>query len=1197
MRSRDFEKVAALFLDHEYYTRHYLAGETISPISHFTSIGMKQHCNPSGRFITHDYIARVGDKSALKNPLMHFVRNEMRRLKSDSLLETAAELAAESTIFAARCLDVSDQFLQQVLSKNLFNAAFYLETYSDVAVNGVDPFLHFLFYGEAEGRFPNSHYSPRDATAVLNRASRNIPESGLFLAYAEARLQELEALASDHQGVRSTNWITPQVLEINSQSGALQVAYDSGCGFDIQINVDIPANPEAALVAPLVQSESLLTSIQLKLQDWTEDAGALHWAIQEKLERPKAVENGEGRLAREAHYDEQSKCVSIAVDRMRAPAGGRRFLRLWRESNEGKLHLLAAPFRPQYHIQRKILAAKPALGKSTPVPRSQLGNMRCAILTNDAGRRAANMENLIRKALHAQSADIFGLDAIDSLPKILSYDIVFVAIFSPRENAGEFHEIISTLNEHGVATVYVSNTTTEISRDSSEWKLMRHCHLQLHAPEPNRPHTNDREERYTDDSDGWKIVRNGARKDELSVIEKNEPPSLHDLKTQAFPLSRLPHVAIISVLYKKTGVIKSFLDAIYAQSYAGKISVVLVDDCSPDDSVSVAKSAILDGADRCPQNITLSVLENTENLGNCASRNRGIQSVDADIYSIIDCDCALNRDFVSAHVREHLTAPCEVVIGPLNLETHGDDAQQMMQELEADPDRALEAMNMQDDIQREGFVNCITRNLSVQRKWFERNGLFNLDFSYSAKPDSGFGWEDVELGYRIYASGAHVRFTPHAISLHQSHASSIPEERQICGSAKNFDKLFKLHPELELVARRWSVRTAARILEWAGRKNVDNKQLSSIADRFEGTSRQLAPFISTWGTQSRRLRIASYRWHVPHQYELHKLEHDFTLFTGAGTQFTNEWAFGQRPLRPNVQMQPVEEFRTQDFDLAILHFDENVLCPDLSNGTVPADWGDSFQWMITQSGLPCVAVCHGTPPFVGQYGANPDVIRQFQTYDEEVTRLQELLEDITVVCNSHQAAREWGFSKSHVIWHGFDPQEIPLGGRRREIVGHGVDVNRPHYRGSHAYAKILGALDPSWEVRDHINEGAGLLGPDDQRYAAASYRAWIDHVGDFKIYLNTTLRSPMPRARSEAMMAGVVPVSMRNHDVDHFVRNGVNGFYGDEPHELADALKFLLNNPSACDTMSAAARRTALEIFNHDRFLSDWSTLLKQLGI
>jgi hypothetical protein len=624
---------------------------------------------------------------------------------------------------------------------------------------------------------------------------------------------------------------------------------------------------------------------------------------------------------------------------------------------------------------------------------------------------------------------------------------------------------------------------------------------------------------------------------------------------------------------------------------------VVVDDASPAEAYSTARSIVAEQEQQRPTHVSVRLLANDANIGNCLSRNRGLSEIDADIYIVIDADCLMNRDFVTAHARAHLDISADAVIGPLNIETGDRLGWEMLEALELDRRSVLSAMDLQDDIQPNGFLNCITRNLSVSRDMVQRLGGFDPEFSYSTNPESGFGWEDVEFGYRLYAAGARIHFTPDAFSLHQSHSRMVSEEQQVIGSAKHFNKLFDKHPEMMHVVRRWATDTAERILSWASYAGVEHPELERLRQRFTKSRRTLAPFLATWRTGKSRLRIVSYRWHVPHQHEVYKLPHDFTLLTGMGTGFTNDWEYQQRPLRSNVRLLPAAEFDPREYDLAILHFDENILCSDLSNGILGHDWGHSFQWFLDHVSLPSVAVCHGTPAFVGQFAADPDPFVYFEIIEDERLRLVEALRDIEVVCNSHQAAREWRFHRHRVIWHGMDPQDFPPGTHELGILSHGGDRYRPHYRGVHELQRVQQLLGRDIPIATHEHEGVKLVAPSNSAYPDLSYRAWIDHLRRFKIYLNTTLRSPMPRSRTEAMMCGVIPVSLRNHDVEEFTKNGVNGFYGENATELAEAILFLLRNEPARVAIARAARDTAAQVFNHDRFLSDWTMLLKEFGV
>jgi glycosyltransferase involved in cell wall biosynthesis len=248
-------------------------------------------------------------------------------------------------------------------------------------------------------------------------------------------------------------------------------------------------------------------------------------------------------------------------------------------------------------------------------------------------------------------------------------------------------------------------------------------------------------------------------------------------------------------------------------------------------------------------------------------------------------------------------------------------------------------------------------------------------------------------------------------------------------------------------------------------------------------------------------------------------------------------------------------------------------------------------------GLPKIAVCHGTPQFYGQYNFDYAGADLMQPIEATRRRLVDCLADVHVVCNSHQAQREWGFHRSSVIWHGFDPAEFGPTTYARGIVSPlgPLVLSRPHYRGYFLYRKVF---DGCWdELRPE-----SLRVPEPRpvytgnAYARAKFRNYVDELRRYSVYFNPTLRSPMPRARGEPMMCGVVPVSAHNHDVDMFIENGVDGFYANEAGELREQLRFLLRNPDKCRAMGAAARQKALRVFHIDRYLGQWRTLLAEIG-
>ena len=778
-------------------------------------------------------------------------------------------------------------------------------------------------------------------------------------------------------------------------------------------------------------------------------------------------------------------------------------------------------------------------------------------------------------------------------PRLAEAHVVAFCDFHVENPSGQtgYDALCFELNRRGTCTIFVDSAGFGYGGDWATFSYTddlkdlvhrrnsdrRACRYVLQPDEPKLIDNDDIE------IDAWEAVGAGTDRSLVrSVVRASK--------------GRLPRVGIASVLYKKADVIDRFIQHVLAQTYPGQIDLVLVDDASPEPDAEIARRRGEEVAERF-DNRSVKVVANDSNLGNCQSRLVAISALDCDIYIVIDCDCLINRDFVAAHVFEHGRQDVDAVVGPLNIESGDRDAANLVEKLDADPSLIKVESILQDSVQSDGFVNCITRNFSAKRRVIENGPLFDEDFGYSAKPGSGFGWEDVEMGFRLYASGSVIRFTERAFSVHVTHGSSVAEAGKIAGSFRNFDRLFQKHPDASLAARRWAVDTYAKMVEWAKSAGVDaGEPQRSLEDRFSEAAEAQKPLTLSYRPKARRLRILTNRWHVPHQYELYKLPHDFTLATHTGDNgMVNGWSYDQRPMRENVRLVDGQHVDPTQFDIAIIHFDENILAPSLCNNVIPPSWGDPASWLMAIPDMPKVAICHGTPQFEGQYGLNPSQLPSFRVYEDERERLVRYFADAgaKVVCNSWQAFEEWGFEDCRVIWHGFDPQEFPAGTRTRHILALGADRHRPHYRGAWELAAVQERLDPALKIETAAHYGATMEKRGTNPYAVRHFRSYVDRIRQFTAYLNTTLRSPMPRSRGEAMMTGVIPVALANHDVDRFIENGKNGYYSTEPLELADWLNFLFREPREAARIGANARRTAMDTFNHDRYLTSWTLLLQ----
>lgn len=700
-----------------------------------------------------------------------------------------------------------------------------------------------------------------------------------------------------------------------------------------------------------------------------------------------------------------------------------------------------------------------------------------------------------------------------------------------------------------------------------------------------------------------RFMSSNTAREAFAILQAAKSGCVRSLPQKSNPPAPAKGIAIsvISILYKKAEEVTYFLESMRRQSFDQPYEIILVDDCSPDESVAIVEDFVMrrGGLSDSNPNMSVRIIRNQNNLGNCSCRNVGVESSSGEIVIVVDADCLFNRDFLSLHYQAHQRGLCDVVIGPKGIETEGRPPMTVLGIHDADPRLAVEQARPQDAVNQDSFVNCVTRNFSIRRTVIEaqlEGNLFDELFNYSASPDSGFGWEDVEMGYRLYKAGARIKFLSNTASIHVSHPPAVENPDKPYRSLKNFRRLHEKHPHLHIESRQWTQRTYKAIINWCGK--VGGDLLENADHKF------LEKHFSSYGncptiiSNPKKLKVLTYRWHCPHQYELYKLGHDFTLVTGLGTGLCEKWEWQKRPIPENARMVRYTEVDPRDYDVAILHFDENVLRPELCLGRVPLDWGRTFSHAATEWDLPKIAICHGTPQFHGQYDAGYDKPDLGNTIEESRIELVSFLKNAFVVCNSHQACEEWRFEKSRTIWHGFSPHDFPpnMRGFGMFTMGEKALSNRPHYNGLFVMNKIREHCKNVESIAElNVPDPPVTYVPRTAEWAKAKYENYVRTLSRFAVYVNPTQRSPMPRTRGEAMMAGVVTVSLRNHDVDMFIKNGMNGFYADTAEEMAEQIRYLVAHPRACEKMSIESRLTSVNIFNQDRYLADWSNLLKEV--
>ena len=322
-------------------------------------------------------------------------------------------------------------------------------------------------------------------------------------------------------------------------------------------------------------------------------------------------------------------------------------------------------------------------------------------------------------------------------------------------------------------------------------------------------------------------------------------------------------------------------------------------------------------------------------------------------------------------------------------------------------------------------------------------------------------------------------------------------------------------------------------------------------------------------------------WHVSHQAELAKLS-----FMGNYDLILNPyrtWGKTHRPFPKNCRW--VNHYEKGKYDLAILHIDQQSIYDPkqgdrIHKGRLYLELRDAIG-----NDCPIITINHMTP-FHDKY-ESPYVI-EF---------IKEMTKGTTMVCNSHEATRQWGWGET--IIHGLKPEEwFDLPKEPRCVIVLSPAGMEKAYR-----RKFLFVVMP---LLKDMGVPVTWIGADIKFDSFDAYRRYL---GRSLVFFMPTWQSPMPRARTEAMFSGCCVVSTPYQDADTFIKDGVNGFLTsrstmtdprvmDNPEATANLIKRLvIDEPDLAIRIGQEGKKTANELFTHERFSLQWEKLLTKLKI
>jgi len=338
----------------------------------------------------------------------------------------------------------------------------------------------------------------------------------------------------------------------------------------------------------------------------------------------------------------------------------------------------------------------------------------------------------------------------------------------------------------------------------------------------------------------------------------------------------------------------------------------------------------------------------------------------------------------------------------------------------------------------------------------------------------------------------------------------------------------------------------------------------------------------------KKIRIFNYPWHLAHQYELMKIpDTEWTWLSQHRRQYSL-MPRGDFVKKFNVKYVPYYE--KGKYDVALLHLDQQCLEDSLwaiGKGSVYREINSVIK------DIPKIVIMHGTPFYPEKFDC--DITKenyiqkgfnkhQIGMSSQLIIEVKKIVGSNLVITNSKTAAKQWGIGTP--IIHGLDKEEwldLPKEPRVVTMISAG-GLDKYYDR------TFLETVKEELRERDiqlcHIT-------------VDAFFRNWEEYknfLGRSLVYFNPTKESPMPRSRTEAMLSGCCVVTTPHQDASDFIEDGKNGFIVKRnPSMVADLIQKLIFDYKNTLKVGQEGKKTALELFDGDRFRQDWRKLLEKV--
>ena len=174
--------------------------------------------------------------------------------------------------------------------------------------------------------------------------------------------------------------------------------------------------------------------------------------------------------------------------------------------------------------------------------------------------------------------------------------------------------------------------------------------------------------------------------------------------------------------------------------------------------------------------------------GRASARNAGIGAALGRIVVFTDADIIASPDLLSRHLAHHEQPGVRAVVGmEVQVSSYEDYLAKRADRTKRDPLHGEQPKRL-------SWLYFLTGNASAPRAELDRVGRFDEDFT-------GYGHEDLELGYRLQHGGVPIVYEPRAVNYHWHPVPWDEQQQKYELAGKSTVRFYRKHPAFDVKLR------------------------------------------------------------------------------------------------------------------------------------------------------------------------------------------------------------------------------------------------------------------------------------------------------------------------------------------------------------------------------------------------------------